>query len=317
MPASPTNSRALAVGAAMLVFLSLLLAATLLIHGGAARDTRPFVVYLPDAAGLASGSPIRVNGARAGYIAALAVENSRARTTLAVDRTAPLFAGATARPRPVSLLGGRFLEIDPGSPDAAPLADNAEILAAPAGEGLDDAALFFAPLAGRLPPLWREGSRAADTLDALHPLAARLPELGRKAGDLYRRLERLALLRRRALAALDRLDDVPWNRAASLLARWDAIKERAAVVSHALGAFSGERRPPMEEKLKRLAAAAKALRDGHGGLAGTVEAASERLLLFDERFIRGVLQEQGVLSGPQGGADARLRELEQRDRSRP
>jgi len=80
------------------------------------------VVPIDSADGLYPGSDVLIAGARAGSVRDISVDGAQTLVTIAVDDAhAPVHADATVTVRPKSLLGEKYLAIDPGkSGDALP-----------------------------------------------------------------------------------------------------------------------------------------------------------------------------------------------------
>jgi virulence factor Mce-like protein len=77
----------------------------------------PYTVDVPiqDAAGLYPGSDVEIAGARAGHIDAISLRGGLAVATLNIDaQHAPIHRDATVDLRPKSLLGEKYLALDPG-----------------------------------------------------------------------------------------------------------------------------------------------------------------------------------------------------------
>lgn len=71
-------------------------------------------VVLPSATNLNEGSPILVNGLEAGTLERIAVQDGKARLTLALDEHTPLHDGAQALVKWRALVGERYVEIHDG-----------------------------------------------------------------------------------------------------------------------------------------------------------------------------------------------------------
>jgi len=77
----------------------------------------PYVVTVPveDAAGLSPGSDLMIAGAQAGRVESIGLGGGTALVTVSVDAEhSPLHTDATVSVRPKSLLGERYLALDPG-----------------------------------------------------------------------------------------------------------------------------------------------------------------------------------------------------------
>ncbi|MGE5311838.1 MAG: MlaD family protein, partial [Nitrospirota bacterium] len=111
------------LGVALLVFMSLRL--------GEFRIFRPkgYKVYaiFDSAAGLKLNVPVEIAGVEVGRVAAVELENGKARVSLRIRPEVRLSQDATATIRTKGILGDRYIELAPGSPDQPKLADGGRI----------------------------------------------------------------------------------------------------------------------------------------------------------------------------------------------
>lgn len=113
---------------AVVVASALVVAATSAALGSGDDDRLSVHAIFKDASPLLEGNDVRMNGVRVGTIEAMKQVPEGADVHLLLDRAAlPVHVDATATIRPDSLLGERFIEIDPGSPDAAAMEDGGTI----------------------------------------------------------------------------------------------------------------------------------------------------------------------------------------------
>ena len=85
-------------------------------------------VYFTDASPLIKGNDVKASGVKVGTIGSIEVENGIAKVGLILDdEVLPIHADATARVRPVGLLGERFVELQRGTPEAEVLADGGSL----------------------------------------------------------------------------------------------------------------------------------------------------------------------------------------------
>jgi len=120
-------SRKLAVG---LVALVIVLAGV----GGFAlsqlRSGDRLSVVLPDAIGIVEGTPVQLNGFDVGQVTSISARGDKALLELVVDRLPrPLRAGTTVTVEWRSLLGERYLQLQPGPERNSVLPDRAMISA--------------------------------------------------------------------------------------------------------------------------------------------------------------------------------------------
>jgi len=78
-------------------------------------------------AGLDDKSAVRTAGVRVGRVDGIRLEGRRAIVTLLLEEEVPLTTGAVAHIANLGLLGDKYVELDPGSPDAPPLPEGQEI----------------------------------------------------------------------------------------------------------------------------------------------------------------------------------------------
>ena len=87
---------------------------------GAATEYR-LSFRVDSANGLYPGSDVLVAGARAGSVQDITVDGGRARVTISVDQAhAPVHRDARVAVRPKSLLGEKYVQLEPGSGDTLP-----------------------------------------------------------------------------------------------------------------------------------------------------------------------------------------------------
>lgn len=129
-----------------------------------------YELRLGHAAGLVENNAVKIAGVSIGRIEEVAVDHDMAVLTLRVDDDIVLHTDARAIVRAKSLLGEKYLQIEPGERDAPVLADGArienvdvafeidEVLNAlePILGGEDSIAASLAPLAGQLNDMLRE-----------------------------------------------------------------------------------------------------------------------------------------------------------------
>lgn len=117
------------------------------------QSTYDITVDIPDAAQLTKNSDVRIGGARIGQVLALQAMPARggrrpfARLSLALDESvAPLAADTLVRMRLGSLLGGKYIELDPGHSRATvPDGGRLDLSHARSMVELDDALRLFDP----------------------------------------------------------------------------------------------------------------------------------------------------------------------------
>lgn len=114
--------RALRVGGLMVALLLVTGVALSLLGRPNGDGTTTMYADFTDSSPLLAGNEVRLDGVKVGTIKAMRVHGDHARLTLELDRTAlPVYANARLASRPVSILGERYVDLDPGTPEAKPL----------------------------------------------------------------------------------------------------------------------------------------------------------------------------------------------------
>lgn len=114
-----------------------------------AGDGQSIEARFDSVAGLDAQAAVRVAGVRVGQVEAIELEGRAARVTLRLDEPIRLTRGAAAHISTVSLLGDKYIELDPGEPDAPPLPEGA-VLEGTTPVSFDDALAKLNDLAGSL-----------------------------------------------------------------------------------------------------------------------------------------------------------------------
>lgn len=126
-----------------------------------------YELRLAHAAGLVENNAVKIAGVHVGRIEEIGVDHDIAILTLRVDEEVVLHEDAGAIVRAKSLLGEKYLQLEPGTREAPPLADGGEILNVQAPFEIDEVLNALQPILGG------EDSMAA----ALAPLARTLSDL--------------------------------------------------------------------------------------------------------------------------------------------
>lgn len=93
------------------------------------RTTRVVKAVFEDVAGLDDESAVRIAGVRKGHVTDIKVlPDGRAEVTLQVDDDVPLHANASAKVANLGLLGEKYIELDPGTPNMPVLSDRAPVM---------------------------------------------------------------------------------------------------------------------------------------------------------------------------------------------
>lgn len=122
------NRKHIFLGAFMVITLGLLLYLAQSIGALGGGKGQRYVVSLDQAAGLVRDNAVKVAGVKVGVVEDIAVTPDGAQLTLRLEQDVELHEDAVARVRAKSLLGEKYLQLDPGTEDAPLLAEGGEIV---------------------------------------------------------------------------------------------------------------------------------------------------------------------------------------------
>lgn len=117
------RSRALEIwlGGFVLAVLVALVGASLWIGDRAPKDSTHYTLMFDNVLGLQRDNAVAVAGVPVGVVRAISVDGRQARVEVAVDAHVVLRADARAAVRARSLLGEKYVDLDPGTPELAAL----------------------------------------------------------------------------------------------------------------------------------------------------------------------------------------------------
>jgi len=174
---------------------------------GAYRNGRTVTMVFDDATGLVETAPVAAAGVKIGAITGIEYAESGAKVTASLQPGILLYADASASVRAKSLLGEKFVALDPGHEKAGPLAGD-RVKTVPAAD-IDRMAAAIARLAESLDPqdvkeiahglavALSDADGVGKTMPGairdvgkdLHQLAASLETLSAQGGDVATRLK--------------------------------------------------------------------------------------------------------------------------------
>jgi phospholipid/cholesterol/gamma-HCH transport system substrate-binding protein len=122
------NRKYIFLGFFVIITLGLLLWLAQGIGALGTKQGHRYHVTLDSAAGLVKDNAVKIAGVKVGTIERVEVRGDEAQLTLLVDPEVELHEDTVALVRAKSLLGEKYLQLEPGSPDRSLLADGAQIL---------------------------------------------------------------------------------------------------------------------------------------------------------------------------------------------
>jgi phospholipid/cholesterol/gamma-HCH transport system substrate-binding protein len=180
------RSRKHEIGVGVLVLVAFGMLAWMSLEIGALRglgDRVAVQARLDDAMGLEEGAVVKVAGVAVGNVTGIAVDHDVAVVDFQLDPSAGLRVDAVVQVRARSLLGEKFLELQPQSRDAALLQDGDVLSAVRPATEIDELVNGLAPVVSTLDP---EALQA--TMDALSGAMKEDPEL---AARMMRNLDEI------------------------------------------------------------------------------------------------------------------------------
>lgn len=115
------------LGAIVLGVAALFVWLSLAVGGGAPREAQRFVLLFDSALGLHEDNSVAIAGVHVGVVDDIGIEGRRARVTVAIDPSVTLHENAKAAVRAKTLLGEKYVDLDPGEPPSPVLAAGATL----------------------------------------------------------------------------------------------------------------------------------------------------------------------------------------------
>lgn len=293
--------------------------------GGAPRDARPYVLLFDSALGLSIDNTVAIAGVRIGVVDEIAVAGRQAKVTVLIDPDVVLHDDAKAAVRQKTLLGEKYVDINPGSDDHPALAAGAVLDNNEGTIDIDQIMRAANELIARLNRLTPSLERAAFALDGaldsdngqklisdaggalqeLRTLIVSVNSVVKRSGDDLTGVLRIA--NEKAPGMIERIDVLAAH-ADELLAAIDPQSIKAGV--DMIG--------PAADNIDRITIDAKvAMGDVREAakrldtLLGRIDSTLARLEWIDEPMIREFLQVQGVRVNllPDPTVTARIKKL--------
>lgn len=151
--------------------LFVLMAYVLGVWGTASRVA--YQALLDDAAGIVANNAVKIAGVQVGRVESVGVQGKQAKLALKIDADLKLYKNSTVSVRAKSLLGEKYIQLDPGSQDQPLLAAGAQISQGGATFEVDQLLNSLRSVVGEEEPM---GQRLASILARSDRLMARLEE---------------------------------------------------------------------------------------------------------------------------------------------
>lgn len=161
-------ARDAAVGAMVLVAIGLLGYMATRLGSVGRGEGRTLTMVFEDATGLIETAPVAISGVKVGSVRSISYDGGGAKVVASVRTDLKVFADATAHVKAKSLLGEKFVALEPGTEAAGPLQGDS-VKTRPSGD-IDRMAAAFARIAETLDP--------EDVKAIVHGLAVALGEGG-------------------------------------------------------------------------------------------------------------------------------------------
>ena len=262
--------------------------------------TATYKARFPTLQGVNPGAPVWALGMKRGMVTKVFLDGDKAAVVFRLDPEIPVREGAILSLVNKTLLGGNRLELDPGPASGTPLPDGAMLTET--RQSMSPARM--GELSGPIFALGEVGFKGGELIGTLLRTQPYWPTLGRIAHTLPEtaaRLERLSLAVPRMMALGGRLAALNERFEAAripeeLSPRWERIGQQLERTASFLNETQdmpaklehlGERLSLLEQKL----ALTEARRER---LLRNTERILSFLVLFDERMIRKLLQEEGI-----------------------
>ena len=256
-----------------------------------------------DAAGLVEDSAVKVSGVEVGRVSKLEVDFDRAVATLSLREGAGLRRDVRAEIRARSLLGEKYVRLVPMSREASLLQDGDRIEATVGSMEIDQVIATFGPLLSKVNP--------EDVEKLIHGAAVVMDEAGQETGGLLDQIKAILGKAEQAASVAPQVEkDVPViladlrGASARLAGTLDRVDHLMAEVEKVTQTADGVvRRVP--GTLDKVDGAVDAVRPAFDDLERALDqsdeavaelrAALQKLEKLDEKEIRRILRQEGIL----------------------
>ncbi len=313
-----------ALGAVVVLVLLAFVWLTFAVGGGAPKNAKRYVLLMDSALGLTEDNAVAIAGVKIGVVDAIVVAGRQARITVAIEPGVELHTDARAALRQKTLLGEKYVDLDPGAVGDV-LAAGAELRNNIATVEIDqvirDVSLLVDRLNSITPPLESalarvdkllqgEGGERLEaqllgTLSDVRLLVKESSQLVHNNGDDVTKI--LAVLSNKGPSLIDRLDSAS-GRIDAILAGVDpkvieAAASRVGPATENLDIMAADMKVAMTD----IRSAAKRL----DGVLARFDHTLTRLDNVDERSVREFLQVQGVRVNliPDSSVTSRIKKL--------
>ena len=106
-------------------------------RGGAGAKSKTYKAKFSSVSGLVKRTPVEIAGIHSGFLESIALDGSEALVTLKINKNIPVYQNASLAIRDRGMLGDKFIQLSPGTPDAELLPDNGMIELTKAGMEFD------------------------------------------------------------------------------------------------------------------------------------------------------------------------------------
>lgn len=300
------------LGGAVVAVIGALVWFTFSLGGGAAAGSRGYVLLFDSALGLSIDNIVAVAGVKVGVVDSITVDGRRARVTVKVAPDIVLHADAKAALRQKTLLGEKYVDLDPGTDAAPPLPAGAVLANNMPTVEIDQVVRDISLLVDRLnnitPPLESAIGRIDDAMKdqdgkaianelvgALQDLRTLVRETNKvvgSSGDDLRVV--LSMAREKGPSLLTRLESAS-TKVDNLLGAVDPAQVRSVV--DRVGPATETAATNLEEITTDMKVAMSDLRDAArrvDGVLARIDTALKRFDAINESSIREFLQVQGV-----------------------
>jgi phospholipid/cholesterol/gamma-HCH transport system substrate-binding protein len=278
------------------------------VGSGAPRNAVHYDLVFDSALGLSADNMVAVAGVRVGVVSNIRVDGRRARVSIAVEPGTQLHADATAAVRQKTLLGERYVDLDPGTTTASLLAPGQTLANTVPTKEIDEVIRQVAELVERLnritPPLESALGRVDEALanESGTQLVSDVLATVQEARGLIRAANGvvlhsgddlqavLAMARGRGPAILDKLDAVG-TRVNDLLAAVDP-----ATIENATSRIgpAAENVNQITSDMRTAMVDVRSAAQRFDGVLLRLDQTLQRLDAINEGAIREMLQIQGV-----------------------
>lgn len=298
---SMENNKNLITGLVIIFVCLGLFAFSLESGGGYGKGSRPFFIEFDDISGLATSNKVRVEGVTVGFVESMSLsENRKARVKVFIGKSVAVHKGARAQLRTKTFLGGRFIEINPGDKESGELPAGSTIETDISPVTPNQLSAFFSRSFNIEGDLFGQFAKTIQNAEKISDSKERLLTLQNKTGKLFDDLQKLKSWYLRSEKLAEKLNQINLEKIPEFANRAEGLQKKLRKVAESItenGPIDDQlyaKNHKLKKELLKLGEILDKVANGQLELLEKTDRVLLQLLVFDEKTIRKIFQQEGI-----------------------